>query len=632
MLPGKEIFLLFIGSFLLHCTNASNTKHMYALCPPDFFGIGTECYYISQKKENWLDAHFDCKDRKSRLAEPNRYEDRMLRKFLVNNDLTKESKWIGGNFNWAQRKWQWQDGKEFTYQSFSQTPGGVQELQYHCAILNPDLKYRWSASSCVEKHQYICQHRMPYVNEKHRSRIYTRWNQTYPNEQATQVEVTINEAEMLKRGNRQSIPVNGRSTNTQRLSRHRNFLANEWLKKYRSQQIVLNRNMIANEIDLIKTPRRKIPQRPNRLAPRRRNPSIGREDFIKFERNKNVYRPLITNKVDDFDREESVTVAPTVSHRIYEQPTTTRRHRVEESTAPPRRVTNELDVKERKRLEQTKRLLETGRFEDSYTRQRIATTTPATTTTSATEPYERFESERDLEYRRQQEEEEQERLRDEEIRRNEQRRKVEERRREEEERRRLEERQQAEERQMEEERLQNQIDEERLRLEHEEQLRRARLQQEEHRRAEERKRIHDENLREREERTRMRELELKEREEEERKLREDEERRQEENRQRLENIERQQQEEEERKRQEAENKRIEEENKRRRTEELKEKMRQNRVDVSDESQAIEDLRLKEKLRREKNARVRARLEKLSPEEQLKFFELRRRNKKDSQHK
>lgn len=76
---------------------------------------------------------------------------------------------------------------------------GVQELQYHCAILNPDLKYRWSASSCVDKHAYICQHRMPYVNEKHRARILTRWNQTYPNEEATQVEVVLKETDMLKR-------------------------------------------------------------------------------------------------------------------------------------------------------------------------------------------------------------------------------------------------------------------------------------------------------------------------------------------------------------------------------------------------------------------------------------------------
>ncbi|KAG4071519.1 hypothetical protein HA402_011673 [Bradysia odoriphaga] len=524
---------------------------MYALCPPDFFGIGTECYYISQKTENWLDAHFDCKDRKSRLAEPNRYEDRMIRKFLVNNDLSKESKWIGGNYNWAQRKWQWQDGKEFTYQSFSQTPGGVQELQYHCAILNPNLKYRWSASSCVDKHQYICQHRMPYVNEKHRSRIYAKWNQTYPNEQATQVEVVINSAEMLKRGNRQSIPVNGRSTNTQRLSRHRNYLANEWLKKYKSQQIVLNRNAITNEVNIINTPRRKVPQRPNRLAPRRRNPSIGRDDFIQFERNKNVYRPLITNKVDDFDREESITAAPTNSRR-YEQ--TTHPDRAEDPTSPPRKRFEEMNKEEKLKREEDKKKNGVEWKNGGKLRK------------------DRWE----------------------------------------------------------EERLQNQIDEEKLRLEHEEELRRSRLQQEEQRRAEERKRIHDENLREREERMRMRELELKEREEEERKLREDEERRQEENRQRLEDIERQQREEEERKRQEAENKRIEEENKRRKNEELKEKMRQNRVDISNEDQTIDDLRLKEKLRREKNARMRERLSKLSPEEQLKFFELRRRNKKNSE--
>lgn len=52
---------------------------------------------------------------------------------------------------------------------------------------------RWSARSCVDKHPFICQHRMPYVSEKNRHRVYSKWNVTYPNEMANEVEVVINQ-------------------------------------------------------------------------------------------------------------------------------------------------------------------------------------------------------------------------------------------------------------------------------------------------------------------------------------------------------------------------------------------------------------------------------------------------------
>lgn len=437
---------------------------------------------------------------------------------------------------------------------------------------------------------------------------------------------------------RQSNPVNGRSTNTQRLNKHRNYLASEWLKKYRSQQIILNRNSIPNEISLIDTHERKIPQRPNRLTPRRRNPGIGRDDFIMFEKNKNFNRgPLITNKVDDFDKQESVTVAPTISG-YGEQ--TRQSNRVKDVTSPPRRykVNNEVDLREKKRLEDTRRMLETGRFEHAYTRRRTSSTPPTTTEANVNMgDNERIELERnrELEIRRQQEEEDQEKQRDEEIRRNEDSRRDEVRRREEERRRteekRIEEQRQDEARRIEEERMQNQINEETLRLEREDELRRLRIEQEEQRRAEDKQQIHNQHVREREEKIRLRELELKEREMEEERLRVDEERRQEENRQRLDEVERQQREQEEKKRQDAENQRIEEANRRRRKEEHRNRQiaKQNQVDESSE-EVLSDLRLKEKNRRDKIAKLKERIKNLSPEDQLKFFELRgKRAKKHS---
>lgn len=58
-------------------------KRMYAVCPPQFQRIGNECYYISTEKETWTDAHFKCLDRDSKLAEPFKFEDKRLRKYLL---------------------------------------------------------------------------------------------------------------------------------------------------------------------------------------------------------------------------------------------------------------------------------------------------------------------------------------------------------------------------------------------------------------------------------------------------------------------------------------------------------------------------------------------------------------------
>ncbi|XP_055534230.1 uncharacterized protein LOC129723808 isoform X2 [Wyeomyia smithii] len=165
-------------------------KRMYAMCPPHFFRVGNECYFISQNKQNWLDAHFECKDRNSKLAEPLKYGDRNLRKYL---SMTREKNyiWIGGNYNWRANKWQWgYNGEEIGYQSFSQMVPG-QDLKYHCAVLNPDLKFRWSAKLCTEKLNFICQHKMPLVSSNSRAKVYNRWNATFPNEMANEVEVVV---------------------------------------------------------------------------------------------------------------------------------------------------------------------------------------------------------------------------------------------------------------------------------------------------------------------------------------------------------------------------------------------------------------------------------------------------------
>lgn len=97
----------------------TRAKRMYAICPPAFLKIGNECYFISNKTESWLDAHFDCKDRNSKLAEPLKFADRRLRKYLRTKDQTNGEKWIGGMFNWQTGNWQYgYNGGAMKYQGF----------------------------------------------------------------------------------------------------------------------------------------------------------------------------------------------------------------------------------------------------------------------------------------------------------------------------------------------------------------------------------------------------------------------------------------------------------------------------------------------------------------------------------
>lgn len=84
--PFMDIVYSCVGfsAILISCgpVNGRRTKRMYAMCPPKFVRLGNECYYFATEKASWLDAHFECKDRNSKLAEPFKFEDYRLRKYL----------------------------------------------------------------------------------------------------------------------------------------------------------------------------------------------------------------------------------------------------------------------------------------------------------------------------------------------------------------------------------------------------------------------------------------------------------------------------------------------------------------------------------------------------------------------
>ncbi|XP_032674772.1 uncharacterized protein LOC116845786 isoform X2 [Odontomachus brunneus] len=129
-------------------------------CPIGFFRLKRFCYYLSAGTAPWREAHFHCKDRNATLAILDRNgKDRMLRRYLMGEQFTKLERWIGGIFNWQQKAWEWGvTGEKMVFQSFGKLePGKSDKFAWHCIIMDPTLKYKWSAKSCVERKHYICE-------------------------------------------------------------------------------------------------------------------------------------------------------------------------------------------------------------------------------------------------------------------------------------------------------------------------------------------------------------------------------------------------------------------------------------------------------------------------------------------
>lgn len=130
-------------------------------CPIGFFRLKRYCYYLSAGTAPWRDAHFHCKDRNATLAILDRSgKDRMLRKYLMGDQFTKLERWIGGIFNWQKMAWEWGvTGDKMDFQNFGRPQSSQLKQQYawHCITIDPNLKYRWSPQSCVERKHYVCE-------------------------------------------------------------------------------------------------------------------------------------------------------------------------------------------------------------------------------------------------------------------------------------------------------------------------------------------------------------------------------------------------------------------------------------------------------------------------------------------
>lgn len=122
----------------------THNQRMIGMCPPQFQRVGTDCYSLVPQRSNWLEAHFFCKDKNANLAEPTKQADRKLKTFLRLQDqltggehntiqllyvllnwdpsygLTEiEPIWIGAMYDYNNKFWQWNGGRNMTYDAFT---------------------------------------------------------------------------------------------------------------------------------------------------------------------------------------------------------------------------------------------------------------------------------------------------------------------------------------------------------------------------------------------------------------------------------------------------------------------------------------------------------------------------------
>jgi len=73
--------------------------------------------------------------------------------------IAKLERWIGGIFNWQQAVWEWgETGEKMVFQSFGRMESDKsQKYAWHCIVMDPALKYKWSAKGCVDRKHYICE-------------------------------------------------------------------------------------------------------------------------------------------------------------------------------------------------------------------------------------------------------------------------------------------------------------------------------------------------------------------------------------------------------------------------------------------------------------------------------------------
>ncbi|XP_027284199.1 C-type lectin domain family 2 member G-like [Cricetulus griseus] len=100
-----------------------SNKNIYYDCPRDWIGVGSKCFYFSEKVENWTSSQTFCMAQGVQLA---RFDSPEELEFLERYK-GKHDHWIGLHRKSSEHHWMWTDGTEYNNLT---SPRGEGECAY----------------------------------------------------------------------------------------------------------------------------------------------------------------------------------------------------------------------------------------------------------------------------------------------------------------------------------------------------------------------------------------------------------------------------------------------------------------------------------------------------------------------
>ncbi|XP_008561266.1 PREDICTED: C-type lectin domain family 2 member D11-like [Galeopterus variegatus] len=140
-------------SVVLSEKKATIEHHVYAVCPENWIGFGSKCFYFSEDARNWTFSQTFCASLEASLAQFETMEElKFLRRYKGSSDH-----WIGLSREPLHHTWKWTDSTEY---NFSVAIRGVGESAYlnELGVSSASVytERKWICSK-PNSHSYSCQ-------------------------------------------------------------------------------------------------------------------------------------------------------------------------------------------------------------------------------------------------------------------------------------------------------------------------------------------------------------------------------------------------------------------------------------------------------------------------------------------
>ena len=154
----KNKFKKWLYCFANFITNLFKTL---AGCPAGWYGYGSHCYQVFEKKLSWQDAENFCQIEGGHLASVHSAgENNFLSK------LNSATMWLGGTDAKTDGTWEWSDGSRFSFDNWAPgEPNNINKDQ-HCLTTNFKTTGQWDDANGIHKMKFACKKKIDQQEEK----------------------------------------------------------------------------------------------------------------------------------------------------------------------------------------------------------------------------------------------------------------------------------------------------------------------------------------------------------------------------------------------------------------------------------------------------------------------------------